>query len=157
MTKDRQLMRILEKICQKYNISLCYLFGSLQQAGAALLEGNSVGHENFESDIDFAVLFQSPPVNSLKSYATLSMELQDLVSPFNADVLFLHEVDHLIQLEAIKGINVFCVNEAYREAYEEKIMMFASDEMEIFKLNEKDFFEAIDHGYFEFKYQADRG
>jgi hypothetical protein len=36
-------------------------------------------------------------------------------------------------------------------------MMFASDEREIFKLNERDFLEAIDNGYFEFKYKADRG
>jgi predicted nucleotidyltransferase len=147
----------LEKICKQYNISLCYLFGSQQLVGKALLGGNTVEHNDFESDIDFAVLFHSPPVNSLESYATLSMELQDLVSPFKADLLFLHEVDHLIQLEAIKGINVYSVNNAYREAYEEKIMKFASDEIEIFKLNEKDFFEAIDHGYFEFEYQADRG
>ena len=148
-------MANLKEICQKHNISLCYLFGSQQQIGADLLKGNDVEHYDHESDIDFAVLFHSPPANSLESYATLSMELQELVSPFKADLLFLHEVDHLMQLEAIKGINVFCVNEAYREAYEEKIMMFASDEMEIFKLNEKDFFEAIDHGYFEFEYQAD--
>ena len=147
----------LEKICKQYNISLCYLFGSQQQIGKALLGGNTVEHNDFESDIDFAVLFHSPPVNSLESYATLSMELQDLVPPFKADLLFLHEVDHLIQLEAIKGISVYSVNNTYREAYEEKIMKFASDEIEIFKLNEKDFFEAIDHGYFEFEYQADRG
>ncbi len=147
----------LEKICKQYNISLCYLFGSQQQIGKALLGGNTVEHNDFESDIDFAVLFHSPPVNSLESYATLSMELQDLVSPFKADLLFLHEVDHLIQLEAIKGISVYSVNNTYREAYEEKIMKFASDEIEIFKLNEKDFFEAIDHGYFEFEYQADSG
>jgi hypothetical protein len=35
-------------------------------------------------------------------------------------------------------------------------MMFASDELEIFKLNEIDLLEAIDHGYFEFEYKADR-
>ena len=34
--------------------------------------------------------------------------------------------------------------------------MFASDELEIFKLNERDLFEAIDNGYFEFEYKADR-
>ena len=99
-------MRNLENICQKYSISLCYLFGSQQEAGAALLEGNDVEHYDHESDIDFAVLFQSPPVDSLASYAALSMELQELVSPFKADLLFLHEVDHLIQLEAIKGTSV---------------------------------------------------
>ena len=148
-------MKRFEKICTKHNISLCYLFGSLQRVGKALLEGNAVEIKDYESDIDFAVLFHSPPVNNLESYATLSMELQELVSPFKADLLFLHEVDHLIQLEAVKGINVHSANSAYREAYEEKIMKFASDEIEIFKLNEKDFFEAIGHGYFEFEYQAD--
>lgn len=34
-------------------------------------------------------------------------------------------------------------------------MKFASDEIEIFKLNEKDFFEAIENGYFQFEYKAD--
>ena len=150
-------MRRFEKIFKKHNIALCYLFGSLQQIGKALLEGNPVEQKDFESDIDFAVLFVAPPNNSLESYATLSMTLRDLVSPFKADLLFLHEVDHLIQLEAIKGINIYSLNETYRETYEEKVMMFASDEIEIFKLNEKDFFEAIDHGYFEFEYQAHRG
>ena len=150
-------MRRLEKICKKHNIALCYLFGSLQQVGKELLEGNPLEQKDSESDIDCVVLFLETPDNSLESYATLIMALQDLVSPFKADLLFLHEVDHLIQLEAIKGINIYSLNETYRETYEEKIMMFASDEIEIFKLNEKDFFEAIDHGYFEFECQADRG
>ena len=150
-------MSRLEKICKKHKIALCYLFGSLQQAGKALLEGNPVEYVDAESDIDFAVLFLETPDSGLESYANLSMELQDLVSPFKADLLFLYFFDHLIQLEAIKGINIYSLNETYRETYEEKIMMFASDEIEIFKLNEKDFFEAIDHGYFEFEYQADRG
>ena len=150
-------MRHLEKVCKKFDISLCYLFGSLQQVGKALLEGHPVEYKDSESDIDFAVLFLEPLKNSLVSYATLSMDLQDLVFPFKADLLFLHEVDHLIQLEAIKGINIYSLNETYRETYEDKVMMFASDETEIFKLNEKDFFEAIEYGYFEFEYQADRG
>ena len=84
------------------------------------------------------------------------LELQSLISPFEADLLFLHEVDHLIQLEAIKGINIYSVDEEYRESYEEKVMMFSSDELEIFKRNEVDFFEAIDNGYFEFEYKANR-
>jgi len=55
-----------------------------------------------ESDIDFAVLFRRPPQNSLKTYAALSLDLQDLATPFRADLLSSNEVDHLIQLEAIK-------------------------------------------------------
>ena len=74
-------MKRLAKICKKHNISLCYLFGSLQHVGKALLEGNPVEYQDSESDIDFAVLFLEPLKDSLVSYATLSMELQDLVSP----------------------------------------------------------------------------
>jgi len=78
------------------------------------------------------------------------------VSSFKTNLLFLHEVDHLIQLEALKGINIYSKDQENKEAYEEKVMMFAADELEIFKLNDRDFLEAIDNGYFEFEYQADR-
>lgn len=121
-----------------------------------LLKGKQVDILDAESDIDFAVRFIVSPSNSLDVYANISLDLQSLVSPFKADLLFLHEVDHLIQLEAIKGINIYSLNEKYKENYEEKVMMMASDEYEIFKLNERDLLEAIDDGYFEFEYEADR-
>jgi predicted nucleotidyltransferase len=149
-------MKQIEEICKKYKVALCYLFGSQKEIGRSLLEGKNEKMTDAESDIDFAVLFETLPLNSLEIYSRLSIDLQDLVSPFKADLLFLQEVDHLIQLEVIKGINIFSLNDEYREAYEEKVMMFASDELEIFKLNDRDFLEAIGNGYFKFEYQADR-
>jgi len=149
-------MKKIEEICEEYALALCYIFGSQKEAGKTLLKGNNVEVEDPESDIDFAVLFASPPENPLEIYALLSLDIQDLFSPFKADLLFLHEVDHLIQLEVIKGINVFSVNEQVRESYEEKVMTFASDELEIFKCNERDLLEAIKDGYFEFEYKANR-
>ncbi len=150
-------MSQIEEICKKYGIALCYIFGSQKNLGKAILEGRDVEITDPESDIDFAVLFKEPPANPLETYAYLSVDLNEMVSPFKADLLFLHEVDHLIQLEAIKGYNVYSVDDELRSNYEEKVMMFASDELEIFKLNEKDLFEAIDNGYFQFEYKADRG
>jgi predicted nucleotidyltransferase len=150
-------MNQIEEICKKYNIALCYIFGSQKEVGKALLEGKKVERLDPESDIDFGVLFITPLKNTLETYASLSLDLQELVSPFKVDLLFLHEVDHLIQLEVIKGYNIYSVNEEFREAYEEKVMMMASDELEIFKLNERDLFKAIEDGYFEFEYKADRG
>lgn len=149
-------MKQIEEICKKYKVTLCYLFGSQKEIGRSLLEGKNEEMTDAESDIDFAVSFETFPLNSLEVYSRLSIDLQDLVTPFKADLLFLQEVDHLIQLEVVKGINIFSLNDEYREAYEEKVMMFASDELEIFKLNDRDFLEAIDNGYFEFEYQADR-
>lgn len=148
-------MKQVEEICKKYDVALCYIFGSRQEKGKDILEEKQTKMDDIESDIDFAVLFRTLPENALKTYASLSLELQDITSPFKADLLFLHEVDHLIQLEAIKGINIYSIDEGFREDYEEMVMMFASDELEIFKLNEKDMFEAIDNGYFEFEYKAD--
>ena len=54
------------------------------------------------------------------------------------------------------GINIYASSEEDQEVFEERVMMFASDELEIFKLNERDFFEAVDDGYFEFEYKIDR-
>jgi predicted nucleotidyltransferase len=149
-------MEKIREICERYGISLCYLFGSQAETGLSKLKGLEVEMKDHESDIDFAVLFRKLPENPLKIYAMLSLELQEIVSPFRVDLLFLHEVDHLIQLEAIKGICIYSVDDTVKEDYEEKVMMFASEEMEIFKLNEKDMFEAIEDGYFEFEYKADR-
>lgn len=73
-----------------------------------------------ESDIDFGVLFKEPPDNILDTYASISLELQELVAPFKADLLFLHECDHLIQLEVIKGVNLYSIDNAFKEEYEEK-------------------------------------
>ncbi|MCX7793382.1 MAG: nucleotidyltransferase domain-containing protein [Thermodesulfovibrionales bacterium] len=145
----------IEEICKSYDIALCYLFGSKAEEGLRLLKGERIELEDPESDIDFAVLFLKLPKDILKTYALLSLEFQELVSPFRADLLFLHEVDHLIQLEAIKGINIYAIDEKTKEEYEEKVLMFASDELVILKLNEKDMFEAIENGYFEFEYKAD--
>jgi len=147
-------MERIADICRRYDIVLCYLFGSQAESGLSILQGGTAESSDPGSDIDFAVLFKERPQNSLKTYATLSLDLQGLVSPFRADLLFLHEVDHLIQLEAIKGACIYSEDETLREEYEEKVMMFAAEELIIFKLNEKDMFEAMDNGYFEFEYKA---
>lgn len=147
-------MKNIEAICKRYGIALCYIFGSQAETGKALIEGKTMESPAPGSDIDFAVLFAKIPHNSSRIYAEVSLEFEEIVRPFRADLLFLHEVDHLIQLEAINGINIYAAHEEIREEYEEKVMMFASDELAVFKLNEKDMLEAIEHGYFEFEYKA---
>lgn len=141
-------------LCLRFKIALLYVFGSQAQIGLRILQGREPGIADPEADIDFAVLFEKLPEDALKTYALLSVELQELVSPFRADLLFLHEVDHLIQLEAIREILIYAVNDALQDTYEERVRMFAADELQIFRRNEKDMFEAMDDGYFEFEYQA---
>jgi predicted nucleotidyltransferase len=147
-------MKRFINICEQHGIALCYLFGSQQERGKAILAGEKVPVVDEQSDIDFAVLFRTLPASQLELYARLSLDLQDLVAPHRADLLFLHEVDHLVQLEAIRGINAYSFDPQFRENYEERVMKFAADELQIFKRNESDFFGAVKDGYFEFEYQA---
>jgi uncharacterized protein len=150
-------MKSIINICERYGIALCYLFGSQKKQGLACLKGAKIEMEDPESDIDFAVSFISEPENAVDTYAKLSMDLGEIVFPFQADLVFLHEVDHLIQLEAIQGINVYAVDGTFRDSYELKVMAFAGDETVIFKKNQKDFLEAVRDGYFQFEYQAHPG
>jgi predicted nucleotidyltransferase len=147
-------MERLQSLCEQYGIALCYIFGSQQESGKDALEGKNVAVADPESDVDVAVLFRTPPCNPVEIYARLSMDLQDLLTPFKVDLLFLHEVDHLIQLEAIRGISAYAIDDETRDAYEHRVMALAADEIEIFKRNERDFLEAIRDGYFAFEYQA---
>jgi predicted nucleotidyltransferase len=150
------MKKIIEK-CERYGIALCYLFGSQKELGLACMRGKNIKVEDPESDIDFGVSFLSKPENALDTYAKLSIDLAELVFPFQADLVFLHDVDHLIQFEAIQGINIFAVDDEYKEAFESTVLAFAADETVIYKKNENDFLEAVRDGYFEFEYQAHPG
>ena len=64
-------MSRINELCGKHGIVLCYLFGSMQEQGKALLDGADVRPSDPESDIDFAVLFSEPPEDAAKAYALL--------------------------------------------------------------------------------------
>lgn len=150
-------MKRMISICERFGIALCYLFGSQQQQGLACLQGAEIEAQDPESDIDVAVVFIAKPHNAVDTYAKLSLEFGELFLPFHLDLVFLDEVDHLIQFEAIQGINIYSKDDSTRDTYESKVMAFAGDESFIFKQNERDFLEALRDGYFEFEYQAHSG
>lgn len=69
-------MNRVEEICRKYNIALCYIFGSQKEIGKSIvLEGKRMEMINPESDIDFAVLFTNISENIPLTYASLSLDM----------------------------------------------------------------------------------
>ena len=62
--------------------------------------------------------------------------------------------DAVVAALAASGTPVYAWREQTKDEYEHIVMMFASAEYEIFKRNERDLFEAIRDGYFEFDYKA---
>ena len=102
MTNQKSLSVRIRDLCQRFNIARFYLFESQAQVGLDILREKQVRLSDPESDIDIAALFRQPSKDSSETYATLSLALQDVASPYRADLLFLHEVDHLIHVDAIK-------------------------------------------------------
>lgn len=144
-TKEKKL-RLL---CTKHSVRLVYLFGSRQEEGKLYLwEGKPPQGE--ASDLDIAVVIdQRNDRPCADVYKELFVDLVDLFSPFNPDLVILNEMDPLFQFEVICGTCVYSESNESQDAFEETVMRFAEDLQ--FKSREfhRDFAEARRDGYFE--------
>ena len=138
----------LIKSLSKHPIQAVYLFGSQQDKGLAYIRG-----DNFEvdrlSDLDIGILLNKSPSSMFKLHGNLYVLLSDIFQPFNIDIIYLHEVDALLQFEIISGQRIFSANEEQLDDYEELVMKKAADLNFISKRYQKEFYEAIADGYSE--------
>ena len=145
----------LNNICKRFNIGLCYLFGSMKERGKKLLDKSHVSLRDPESDIDIGVVFLDFPMREIrKSYGFLYEDLSPLFSPHKLDLVFLQETSFILQFEAINGVNLYTFNDGFKDFYEEMVMRGAADLRYFDKLYEQELLEAIKDGYFEFEYDA---
>lgn len=141
----------IRKVADLYGCMLIYLFGSQALPGKQYLEGKDVGPSPF-SDLDVAVTFHEPPREPLDIYGKLYKELSEIFEPFSVDLVFMHELNPLIQFEIIKGLLIYEKDEDMTYEFEERVMKQAGDLY--FKKGslDDDIMEAIEHGYIEFEY-----
>ncbi len=142
----------LEDIFGRYGVVLAYLFGSQKEVGISFLKGNPAQADE-KSDLDIGVVFRKLPGDAFGVYGELYADLSLLFEPFNIDLVFLQETGILFQYEAILGEILYCEDESFLEAYEEKVMKMASDLSFKSKEFERDFLEAIRDGYFEIEHR----
>ncbi|MFH0924948.1 MAG: nucleotidyltransferase domain-containing protein [bacterium] len=151
----------LESITKRYKVGLVYLFGSMQKIGHELLSQEvsiEAAPEVFQTDIDIGVVFIEFPREEIRYiYGRLYEDLTPLFSPYKLDLIFLQEVDYLLQWEVINGVNVYKVNEDFFDCYEEKVMKFAADWKYEYDLFQKEFLEGMRSGYRQFEYNPDKG
>lgn len=137
----------LSGLFEKYGVKLAYIFGSRKDDGVAFLRGKNIFQEG--SDLDIGVVFERLPENPFDIYGEIYADLSYFFEPFNIDLVFLQETDSLFQYEAIKGENIHCAEEAFRDDFEEIVVKKASD-LSYKRIEfEKDFLEAVRDGYFE--------
>lgn len=138
-------------IADEHGIALIYLFGSEAETGYKYLLGEEVFPDPL-SDLDVAVGFITPPAQPMETYGQLYREFSELFPPFNLDLVFLHEVNPLFQLEIIRGFRIFAREGFDVDRFEEEIMRRSEDLFFKRRLLEREIMEAIEDGYFEFEY-----
>lgn len=126
--------RQLAGIAQSYGLKLVYLFGSQSDLGMQYFEGfeGSLCQEVRDplADLDIGVVLlrkEMSPLERVDLYSALSVELQELFSPFPVDLVLLEETHSVLQSEAICGHCIFAENGELRETYEERILARTAD------------------------------
>jgi predicted nucleotidyltransferase len=141
----------IHAVARKYELSMIYLFGSQAKRGLHYLEGTDVLPSE-SSDLDIAVAFQNPPVFPMETYGHLYREADKIFHPFDIDLMFMHEVDILLQYEIIKGVRIYEADEFLADLCEERIMKLAGDLIVKKRIMDREIMEAIEDGYFQFEY-----
>jgi predicted nucleotidyltransferase len=141
----------MKDIAERFGCVLIYFFGSQAEKGRSYLEGEEVSPEPF-SDLDVAILFKDPPVESVKIYGEVYREISEILEPFHIDLVLIHEMDTLFQYEVIKGVRVYQKDEQATDEFEERIMARAEDLLFKKRILDREIMEAIENGYIEFEY-----
>ena len=141
----------IHAVARKHELSLMYLFGSQAEQGLRYLDDTKVLPVQ-NSDLDIAVAFRNPPLFPMESYGHLYREADKIFYPFDIDLIFMHDVDILLQYEIIKGVRIYEADASLAELCEERIMKLAGDLIVKKRMMDREIMEAIEDGYFQFEY-----
>ena len=137
----------LNKICNDYRILAVYIFGSVAEKVAVMLEDKKPeGINDPLADIDVGVVFLKRPSSSeerIKLYGRLYSELSEVFLPCKLDLIFLQETGVILQFEAINGILVYSFDDDKRLDYEEQVIKFYQDWKPDYDEYTKEVLEAI--------------
>lgn len=148
VSKQPSRIESLTTLCKRHAISLVYLFGSQAAAGHAYFQGISAEPIS-RSDLDIGLVFDTLPASRMQVYGQIYEGVSSIFAPFSIDPVFLQETDYLFQFEAIKGKLIYAVSEATLDAYEDRVLKFASDIAFYLPLFQQEVMEAIENGYFQ--------
>jgi predicted nucleotidyltransferase len=137
----------LNKICNDYSILAVYIFGSMAEKVAVMLEDKKPeGINDPLADIDVGVVFLKRPLSPderIKLYGRLYSELSEVFLPCKLDLIFLQEAGVILQFEAINGILVYSFDDDKRLEYEEQVIKFYQDWKPDYDEYTKEVLEAI--------------
>jgi predicted nucleotidyltransferase len=114
---------LLDRLCLELGLLVVYLFGSRADDGLRLLKGEEVPREG--SDLDVGVVFRGPFNPFVLSQ--LQVDLEDVFSPLQVDLVPLQRVDAIFQFFAIDGHRVAAADSDEADRYELVVMNRAEE------------------------------
>ena len=116
-------------IMQAQEVGLAYFFGSQQQLGPSLLNGQAAEGAP-ESDLDLGVVFLEHPLDYWQGQK-LRKSLEDLLAPrfapLKLHLILLEDENAHVQYAAIRGLQAYAVNEAFAVQYRRKALALYGD------------------------------
>lgn len=129
----------ISRLCKKYYIGLCYLFGSY-----------AAGTADRASDIDIGIAFL--PNVDLEECWTLYAQIKDdfgkAAGGRELDLIFLQKVGPLVGEQAISGTCIYSISDFFRERYEDNVSRDAMDFRFFQKRFDQEMIEDIREGGF---------
>ena len=118
----------LKMICERFDLSALYAFGSRAKEAAAWSEGRLERMPESESDIDIGVKTRSMRLPADQK-AALAAALEDTLLCGRVDLVFLDEADPFLALDVVRGERLCATNESEADEFDLFVMRRAGDLM----------------------------
>jgi predicted nucleotidyltransferase len=116
-------------ILRANGVGLAYFLGSQKELGPARLRGEAV-EGKLDSDLDLGVVLLEHPLDYWEGQR-LRQRLQDglapLFAPLRLHLLLLEEENAHVQYAAIRGLQVYDVNEDFTRRYRRQVLTLYGD------------------------------
>jgi predicted nucleotidyltransferase len=116
-------------LVQSHGVGLAYFLGSQKELGPARLRGEDVEGQP-DSDLDLGVVLLEHPLDywdGQKLRQRLEADLAPLFAPLRLHLLLLEEENAHVQYAAIRGIQVYAVNEEFSRQYRRQVLTLYGD------------------------------
>lgn len=116
-------------ILKDHGVGLAYFFGSQQELGPRLLDGQRVAGAP-ESDLDLGVVLLEHPLDYWEGEGRrrrLQEDLTGLFSPLRLHLLLLEEENAHVQYAAIRGLPAYARDEEFAREYRRRVLTLYGD------------------------------
>ena len=119
--------KIIATVCQEYEISDLYVFGSRADEIARMVRSNSVVPSKSEADVDIGLLSEKATPCSPEKRLRFTLGLEDLFRASRVDLVLLPEAEPFLGLDVIRGELLYAKDLDQQARFELFVLRRAAD------------------------------